>query len=248
MLAYVSVARAQSVDRASSDAQAHVGKGLALYEAKDYAQAATELEAAYDLKKDRDVLYALAQSKRLAGDCPTALTHYRKFLESNPPSKQADLARKNIARCEEAKTGPAPAPTPPVQATPPTPSLSETHAAVPALEPMEPARAPRVAWYRDVPGDLLLGGGVAAGAIGGYFFYATSSELQSARSASRYDDAQTHTDRAHRDRQVAVVGSVVAGALVVAAVVRYVLRDDRPVERTTAASVGVSPAGLMVAF
>jgi hypothetical protein len=65
ILTHLTVARAQSAERGSSEAQAHVERGLALYEAKDYAQAAAELETAYSLKKDRDVLYALAQAKSL---------------------------------------------------------------------------------------------------------------------------------------------------------------------------------------
>jgi len=252
ILVQVTAARAQSIEHASSEAQAHVERGLALYEAKDYAQAAAELETAYDLKKDRDVLYALAQAKRLAGDCPTALAHYRKFLDSNPPSRQADLARKNMARCEEAKPAPAPPtlpPAPPVTPPPPSSPPSESHASVRAPEPTEPPRPPRVAWYRDVPGDLLLGGGIVAGAVGGYFFYVAGSELQSARAASHYGDAQAHADRAHRDREIGVVGGAAAGALVVAAVLRYVLHDDGPAGRTASGpKVGATGSGVVVTF
>jgi tetratricopeptide (TPR) repeat protein len=249
ILAHVTVVRAQSPDRTPSDAQAHVDKGLALYEAKEYAQAAIELRAAYELKKDRDVLYALAQANRLAGDCPTALTHYREFLESNPPGKQADLARKNIARCEETKPAPTPAPVPPAPTAPTSAPTADMHATAHTLEPVGPAPAPRIAWYRDVPGDLLLGGGVGAGVVAGYFFYASSSELQSARSATRYDDAQTHADRAHGDRQIALVGSAAAGAFVVAAILRYVLHDERDAGRGAAvASVAASGSGVAVRF
>jgi tetratricopeptide (TPR) repeat protein len=228
----------------------HVEKGLALYESRDYANAASELQAAYELKKDRDVLYALAQAKRLAGDCPAALAHYREFLESNPPTKQADLARKNMARCEESKPS-APAIAPAPVATPsPAPSPSaDTHASVRSPEPIEPTHAPRPVWYRDVPGDLLLGGGAVSGLVSGYFFFASGSELQSARSASRYDDAQTHSDRAHRDRQIAAVGSAAAGVFVVAAILRYVLHDGRgPEQAPAAAKVTASASGIGVRF
>jgi tetratricopeptide (TPR) repeat protein len=251
ILGHVTVARAQSADRTSGDAQAHVERGLSLYEAKDYAQAAAELETAYDLKKDRDVLYALAQAKRLAGDCPTALVHYRSFLDSNPPSKQADLARKNMARCEEVKPAAVPPAAPPAQVVSPAPSSTpspDSHASVRTPEPTEPLRAPRVAWYRDVPGDLLLGGGIVAGSVGGYFFYATGSELQSARAANRYDDAETHADRAHRDQEFAAIGAAMGGTLVVAAIVRFILRDDGTARAATGPKVGAAASGVMVSF
>jgi len=252
ILAHVTVARAQSADRTSGDAQAHVERGLSLYEAKDYAQAAAELETAYELKKDRDVLYALAQANRLAGDCPTALVRYRKFLDSNPPSKQADLARKNMARCDEVKPVPVPPAAAPAQVVSPAPSSTpspDSHASVRAPESTESPRGPRVAWYRDVPGDLLLGCGVVAGAVGGYFFVAAGSELQSARGASRYDDAETHADRAHRDQKIAAVGAAVGGTLVVAAIVRFILRDDNAPGRAAASpKVGASASGVVVTF
>jgi tetratricopeptide (TPR) repeat protein len=250
ILVHATVARAQSAEHPSTDAQSHVDKGLALYESKDYEHAASELQAAYELKKDRDVLYALAQAKRLAGDCSSALAHYREFLESNPPTKQADLARKNMARCEEARA-PA-APIPPAPASTPAPPLSpssDTHASVRSSEPIEPVHPPRQAWYRDLPGDLLLGGGAVSGLVGGYFFYASGSELQSAKSASRYDDAQAHADRAHRDRQIAVVGGAAAGAFVLAAILRYVLHEGPVTGQTpVAAKVTASDSGVGVRF
>src|SRR5262245_38585026 len=53
----------------SPDARAHYDRGLALYQAKDYAGAIREFEVGYAAEPRREFLFAEAQAKRLAGDC-----------------------------------------------------------------------------------------------------------------------------------------------------------------------------------
>jgi hypothetical protein len=246
-------ARAEPVGSARGEVQGHVDRGLALYEAKEYAAAAVELETAYALGQQRDVLYALAQAKRLAGDCRAAVPLYRKFLDANPPAREADLARKNVTRCEDAKPdkdvhvtapqAPSPAaPTLPAPSTPTGPSPSATvEGPLHSTERAEPPKSPAVAWYKDVPGDMLLGGAVIGAGVSGFFYFSGRSQLEAARSASRYDDAQTHARGADRDRNVALVCGAAGGALLVSAILRFVLRDATPTRRPTVSIAADSP-------
>jgi tetratricopeptide (TPR) repeat protein len=261
ILVPMTAARAEPVGSARGEAQMHVDRGLALYEAKEYAAAAAELETAYALGQQRDVLYALAQARRLAGDCRGAVPLYRKFLDANPPAREADLARKNVSRCDDAKSDrdahvaapatPSPsAPVAPAPSPPPTPAPTTAAEAPPhSAEHAEPPKSPTVAWYRDVPGDVLLGAAAVGAGVSGFFYFASRSEVQTARSASRYDDAQAHAQRAERDRTVALIGGAAGGALLVSAVLRFVLRDKTPTNRpTVTAAIGAASSEVLVRF
>jgi hypothetical protein len=65
------------------------------------------------------------------------------------------------------------------------------------------------------------------GAVGGYFFLAAGSSFGRLERQSLHD-AKMHADRAHQDQKIAAVGAAVGRTLVVAAIVRFILRDSPP--------------------
>ena len=88
------------------------------FAAKDYAEASKQLERAYMLEPELDLLYPWAQAERNLGRCESAIDLYQKFIDGGPNQRMIDTANQNIARCEEslAAAGAAePEPEPPPQ-------------------------------------------------------------------------------------------------------------------------------------
>lgn len=135
---------------------------LAEYQAGDYAAAARDFRASYDLDPDPELLYALGQALRLSGDCAGAIEAYSDFLIRLPDDAQASAAREKIQTCEAILAPPAPAKP---AANPPRPA----HRPI-ALPLAPPARPSRGSWLRDPLGGALLAGGVAAAATGSWLW------------------------------------------------------------------------------
>lgn len=85
----------------SSDAQAHMDAGLALYDRGDYDAAIVQLEAAYRLDPAPPLVFAIAQAKRLAGHCDEALPMYEHYLATQPGPAQVRAAQTGIAMCND---------------------------------------------------------------------------------------------------------------------------------------------------
>src|SRR5687767_9729546 len=64
----------------SEAARLYLERGLARFEAKDYAGAIADFDAGYQVEPHGDFLYARAQARRLSGDCRGAADDYRGFL------------------------------------------------------------------------------------------------------------------------------------------------------------------------
>ncbi len=130
---------------------------LASYQAGDYAAAARDFRASYDLDPDPELLYALGQSLRLSGDCAGAVAAYSDFLIRLPDDAQAAAAREKIEVCEAVL---APRPPRDAVARPATRRI--------ARPPPPSPRPARASWLRDPIGGALLAGGVATAATGGW--------------------------------------------------------------------------------
>ena len=82
------------------EAQAHFRRGTAMFDARDFANAAIEYAAAFDLDPDAKwLLLDVAIARRKANSCPEAIDAYNAFLAANPPDDQADKAREGEAEC-----------------------------------------------------------------------------------------------------------------------------------------------------
>ena len=122
--------------------------GLAEYQAGRYGAAVAAFRHAYKLVPAPGILFNLAQSYRLKGDCRSARRSYKKFLKESTDAAQLELAKEHLAglRCsdDQAATPPPvtqPATQPAAPVTQPAPVAAPP---APVAQPA-PAPAPRVA-------------------------------------------------------------------------------------------------------
>jgi hypothetical protein len=199
-------------------------RGLERYQAGDYEGAIAAFSASYQAEPQRATLFAWAQAERLSGDCPSAILLYRRYLEAEPGERQAEAARDQIRRCEEATRPPAP----PAPATSPpatrAPSPAAQHAPELAVRAEPPAGDP---WFGDLAGGVLVGSGAIALGAGGWLLWTSSRDFD----AASYQQHADHREDVRRERilSVALLGG--GAALVTAGVLRYALRSrgrERP--------------------
>ncbi len=75
--------------------------GLESYRAGNYDEAIARLKASYQLVPAPGLLYDLAQAQRLKGDCASARTLYRQFLDHSPSGPVEKLARSHLAEMDK---------------------------------------------------------------------------------------------------------------------------------------------------
>jgi hypothetical protein len=80
-------------------------KGRKHHDAGDYASAVAAFKEAYVLAPSPGLLFNIAQSYRLGGNCDEAAWMYRRFLDTNPHGVQRDLAETHLAAVEKCGTG-----------------------------------------------------------------------------------------------------------------------------------------------
>src|SRR5689334_10663624 len=107
-----------------AQAQKHMDKATEAHQAGKYDVALSELQAAYTLDPQPDLLYAIGQVYVKLGKCEDAIASYEKFLAANPPADAAGLANEAITAC---KAQLAPPPPPPPSAPPPKPAPPPTN-------------------------------------------------------------------------------------------------------------------------
>src|SRR5438046_3550488 len=103
-------------------AKAELDRGLERFAAHDYVTAIAAFDAGYAIDPHPDFLYAKAQAQRLGGDCRSAIDTYTAFLASAPPASESELAKGNIAKCQQL--------------------LAASHPVEPAVEPSQPVAPP----------------------------------------------------------------------------------------------------------
>jgi tetratricopeptide (TPR) repeat protein len=154
------------------DARRHYDRATAAFGLGKYEEAATEYEAAFDLKPDPALLYNAAQAYRLAGRAPRAIELYRNYLRLYGDAENAEDARQHMLRLESASAGGRPAgsiavsppaaavavaPTPPDRSgSGPRPGpLGSRPESTPAGAAATPAAVPIGASSPDAPARLL---------------------------------------------------------------------------------------------
>jgi hypothetical protein len=192
------------------EARALYDRGLAQYQAKDFAGAIDAFERGYAIDPRREFLFADAQARRLAGDCRGAVPLYQRFLETSPPAVQASATHLGLSRCAQLMAAEKPAP-PPVATAIPGP----------------PPPPPPPPWTHDRAGAGLLATGVVALGVGAGFLAASFAALPSAKEGS-YADYTAARDRADARHAIGVVALVGGGAFVAAGLARYAwVRHER---------------------
>jgi tetratricopeptide (TPR) repeat protein len=232
-------------------ARALYDDGVRHYNVAQYEAAIEAFKQAYLISGDPHLLFDVAQSYRLKGDCEQALRFYRNFLRESPKAAEAAQVEAAIARCETPPAATAPPVPAPAVIQPPPPAPPAVAAAPPpppALRPAEPVversapvppeagRRKRVAGVAvAIAGAAVAGTGVVLGLTG----RARSQEL------SRHEGEWSHTEKRAEEsaRRLGTAGQILTGAgatAVVAGVVLYLVGAS---ERRSASgvSVAVSP-------
>lgn len=107
---------------ARTEARAHFKKGMEAIGKQKYAEGVAELEAAYAILPNANVLYNIGRAYEAAGEYDKAIDYYKRYVAENPPD--ADEVRANVAALEAKikKPEPPPATNPPSAPAPPPPS------------------------------------------------------------------------------------------------------------------------------
>jgi len=190
------------------DAQAHIALAMEAHDKNDFERAAQELQAAYAIDPNPDLLYAIGQVYVKLERCPEAIGYYQRYLDTKPPAQATVDTRQAIEICEKQAPVQEPAPTPP--STP---------------QPVAPAVQARP-WYKDPVGGALVATGVVSGVVGLVLYRGALSKLDAAESAPSLAEYEDLVDgaRARRTYSVLLIGGGVV--LIGAGVARYVLRDS----------------------
>lgn len=169
-----------------ADAQAHIQKATAAHEAGSFDVALTELEAAYALDPQPDLLYALGQVQVKLNNCPVAVSYYERFLSTNPAPEPAAAANEAITNCKAQMAAEQP---PVEEAQPPPP-------------PPPPAPEPR---RFDVVGTTLVGVGVVSTIVGVVMYSSAVNDLDDAENAPTYQEHESLVDDAQSKRTMSVI-------------------------------------------
>ncbi len=185
--------------REQKAAEAHVDKATEAHGAGNYEVALTELQAAYALDPQPNLLYAMGQVHVKLGHCDEAIASYEQFLATNPEPEPAALANEAIASCkaQEPPPPPEPAPVPAVTQPPPPPMVAESKP-----------------FYTDKIGDVLVGAGVVSIAVGIIMYSSAVGTLDDADAAATYAEHEQLVDDAQTRRSLGVVFGVVGLAAV----------------------------------
>jgi tetratricopeptide (TPR) repeat protein len=100
LVAALLIAPAAAQAQGSKKARAHALQAKAYFDAGDYARAAEQYQAAYDLDKRPTRLYNIAVCHEKGGDRAKALDMYRRYLEADPDGAGAQVAAEAVAAIE----------------------------------------------------------------------------------------------------------------------------------------------------
>jgi hypothetical protein len=219
------------------EAKKHIDRATKLHKDGKFDEALVELQAAYKLDAQIDLLFAIGQMQSKLGKCDDASASFKEFGAKKHQAEVTKVVDEAIAACvPAAPPPPPPEPTPPpapvkeAEPEPPPPAPAPAPPPPPAPEPApspfaataqepppQPHDTPRGApWYRDTLGDALVAGGVASAVVGLVLYTKARADLDDAEHApsiARYDQL---VDDAHSTRTISIVlvggGAVFIGA------------------------------------
>jgi tetratricopeptide (TPR) repeat protein len=211
---------------AGADAKAHVAKATQAHKEGRFDDARVELEAAYALTPQPELLYALGQVHAKLGRCGDAAAYFRRFAAAKSDPQVARVIDDAIAACKPAAPPPA---APPVPASPASPAAAPPDAA---------------AWYRDKLGDGLVLAGATALIVGLVEYHGAVSDLDAAEQATTATRYLQLVGEGRDQRTTAVVFTGLGGLLIAGGIVHYALRDRGAEPRGVA--IAPAPGGGMV--
>ncbi len=195
-----------------------------------FDDACVELEAAYALDPQPDLLYQIGQAYAKLGKCDEASTFYKRFLGTQKGPQIRDRIDRAIEECKPDFTVARQPSKPPDNARPPpdepTPAKSPSVQTARTKQVPSPNIAQRhTPWYEDKLGDSLVIGGFAAAVVSLVVYRSALSDLDSAEQSSDYQQVLTLVDRAYSKRMPSIVLASGGTALITAGILRYVLRS-----------------------
>ena len=236
------------------EAKAHVAKATKAHEAGKFEVALTELQAAYKLDPQPELLYAIGQVYSKLGKCEEAEDNFKKFKAKTKDAQVKKVVDEAIDACkptekeepkkeepkkEEPKKIEEPdheeplAKEEPKREEPKRRPFAETHAR--HEEPHDGGGSP---FYKDYIGDALVVAGVAGAVIGFVQYSGARSDLDSAELANTEAEYRDLVDSAEGKRRNAVIFGAGGTLLIGVGVVHYMLHGHR----TETRRVGMVPA------
>jgi tetratricopeptide (TPR) repeat protein len=230
-----------------ADAQAHIDNASQLYKDGKFTDALLELNTAYTLDPQPELLYAIGQIHVKLGNCKDAVTFYERFLATHPDPDAASATKQAITACKNGTVGEGSGSGSGSDAGSGSGSAAGSNAGSDAgsgsgsaigsgsgvgsdTGPPEPPT-----WYSDKLADGLVIGGTVSALIGVVLYSQASSKLDDADAATTYQNQQSLVDDAHSQRNLSIVFDVAAAGLIGYGVYHYLHFRE-------AANVTVTPA------
>jgi tetratricopeptide (TPR) repeat protein len=216
-------------------------RGRASHEKGDYATAVALFTEAYALAPSPALLFNLAQSYRLQGDCDTAVLMYKRYIDTDPPPEALALARAQLANVERCARH---EPVAGEVIADPTPS----HIEIAALPPRKDADDSPGGLRKDIGLGLGIGGSAAlAGAL--YFAYqahtASDAVEEAYRKGGKQGDIAKLDADGRSDARYATILGIGGGLAVATGATLYVLGVRA--ENTHAVAIHPTAHGAQVA-
>lgn len=222
----------------TADTSALEVSGQRHYELAEYAAAIADFKEAFRISDRPELLFDIAQSYRLAGDCKQAQTFYRTYLRRVPDAANADKVKARITEMDAC-------PAKPVADS--TDTSTTTTTAI--VTPPPPPPPHRVRTWKTWAGLASISAGAVGIGVGAMFAVRGSNKTDELRDAC----ATSCTGTAARDLEAqgraanrnAAIGFAVGGALVATGVVLVILdhRSHTAASSEHAAGPAVSVVG-----
>jgi tetratricopeptide (TPR) repeat protein len=242
-------------EKEKAEARALYDEALRHYNVAEYADAITAFKGAYLLSGDPKLLFDVAQSYRLSGDCEQALRFYKNFEREAPQADNLAEVDAAISKCEAALPRPVAAAPPerppgmverPAPAPPPVTPPATVPAAAPDAIPLAPVGVSQAApgenpgGGKRVAGVALAALGVAAAGTGLALGLSGSAQLRElhARQGEWGPGEKRNEADAERRQTAGQIAIGVGATSLVAGVVVYLMGNS---ERRSSSHVALAP-------
>lgn len=222
----------------ADEAADHMARGTRHYNIQEWTSALKEYKEAYAIDPRPEILWAIAQTQRLSGDCRAAILSYKAYVRG-ASANGASAATEWIKSCEadlEAQRRAAES-----AAAPATPASTRPAAVEPAARVPAPRSPPR-SWVFDPLGDILFVtalGGMTAGAI---YTARAMRALNGAPNKPTAGDYARAVSDGRGDRKIGIVLGAAGTLCLGAAIWRFARAASSAEPRSLASAIGVAPA------
>jgi tetratricopeptide (TPR) repeat protein len=234
-----SIVPAVALADAKSEAQERVAHAQQLYQDKQYKEALDELNIAYTLDPQPNVLYAIGQIHVALGDCKEAITFYTRFLQTKPDQDVAAAAQQAIEACKSHRvpppdggsggsggsgaegSGQGSAEGSATSGSAMSGSAGGAGSGDAGSGSAAPTAPSGPHWYDDHVADALVGGGVVAAVVAVVLYADARGDISDAQAATSYPSQQSLVDSASSLRTGSLIVTALAAGLVAGGVIHY---------------------------